>query len=294
MKKKSFIVIVILLVAIIIGLCVFIAYDKNLFGIKGEKKESSNAVEKKEDTNTTKEVDINSDLVKNLVYPHNNPGLTGGYFYNFELKNQSVTDYSRDDLIVASFNWNNQNPEYLICDVDDEGNVTLYDDIINHSRCIKYSEEDIKSELYSVFGPDTNYESKTLSMDFCGAPKYYDEKTKSYYTVMACGGVPGTISSVRKTYKAELNGEYLNIYDYALISFAHDSIDGTLLFNDYDSFSKYYPTMEVTTGDYVVNNESEAQSKLEELINSGKANTYIWTFKKQSDGKYYYYSSKWQ
>ena len=40
MKKKSFIVIVILLVAIIIGLCVFIAYDKNLFGIKGEKKES--------------------------------------------------------------------------------------------------------------------------------------------------------------------------------------------------------------------------------------------------------------
>ena len=45
MKKKSFIVIVILLIAIILGWCVFIAYDKNLFGIKGEnKKESSNTV----------------------------------------------------------------------------------------------------------------------------------------------------------------------------------------------------------------------------------------------------------
>ena len=67
MKKKSFIVIVILLIAIILGLCVFIAYDKNLFGIKGEKKESSNTVEKKEDTNKTKEVDINSELVNTLT-----------------------------------------------------------------------------------------------------------------------------------------------------------------------------------------------------------------------------------
>ena len=55
MKKKSFIVIVILLIAIILGLCAYIAYDKNLFGIKGEKKES-NTVDKKEDTNTTKDI----------------------------------------------------------------------------------------------------------------------------------------------------------------------------------------------------------------------------------------------
>ena len=62
MKKKSFIVIVILLIAIIIGLCVFIAYDKNLFGIKGDnKKESSNTVEKKDDTNTTKEIEFRND-----------------------------------------------------------------------------------------------------------------------------------------------------------------------------------------------------------------------------------------
>ena len=61
MKKKSFIVIVILLIAIILGLCAYIAYDKNLFGIKGEKKETNNTVEKKEDTNTTREVEVKND-----------------------------------------------------------------------------------------------------------------------------------------------------------------------------------------------------------------------------------------
>lgn len=61
MKKKSFIVIVILLIAIILGLCAYIAYDKKLFGIRGEKKESNNTVEKKDDINTTKEVEVKND-----------------------------------------------------------------------------------------------------------------------------------------------------------------------------------------------------------------------------------------
>lgn len=37
MKKKSFVVITIFLSLVIIGLCVFIAYDKNVFNIRGEK-----------------------------------------------------------------------------------------------------------------------------------------------------------------------------------------------------------------------------------------------------------------
>lgn len=50
MKKHSLIVIVILSI-IILGLCAFIVYDKNLFGIKGESKtESNNVIEKKEIT----------------------------------------------------------------------------------------------------------------------------------------------------------------------------------------------------------------------------------------------------
>ena len=61
MKKKSFIVIVILLIAIILGLCAFIAYDKNLFGIKGEKKESSNVVENNSDNSSSKSVDLNAE-----------------------------------------------------------------------------------------------------------------------------------------------------------------------------------------------------------------------------------------
>lgn len=117
MKKKSFIVIVILLVAIILGLCVFIAYDKNLFGIKGEnKKESSNTVEKKDDTNKAKGIDINSDLVKNLVYPKSNSEMYSSIqnvdimddlypqttYSNFVLKEDYASSYDIWKKIAAS------------------------------------------------------------------------------------------------------------------------------------------------------------------------------------------------
>ena len=43
MKKKSFVVITILLILVILGLCAFIAYDKNLFDIKNKKNNQEKA-----------------------------------------------------------------------------------------------------------------------------------------------------------------------------------------------------------------------------------------------------------
>ena len=42
--KKSSIIVIVILSLVILGLCVFIAYDKNLFGIKGESKIEKNNV----------------------------------------------------------------------------------------------------------------------------------------------------------------------------------------------------------------------------------------------------------
>ena len=47
MKKKSFIVIVILLIAIILGLCTYIVYDKGLFDNKKENKKETKVVERR-------------------------------------------------------------------------------------------------------------------------------------------------------------------------------------------------------------------------------------------------------
>ena len=313
MKKKSFIVIVILLVAIILGLCVFIAYDKNLFGIKGDnKKESSNTVEK-DNTSTTKEIDINSDLVKNLAYPNSNSKIYSTMpsryllddiyhqttYSNFVLKDEQVSLYNLSTLVAASLNSKNYYENEIECHYDENKNIIFdSDDSLNKSGCKKYDEEDLKNDIFKIFGPDINYSPGNLDTTYCGYPTNYDADTKAYYAVMACGAAGAILyKPILKTYKAELNNDYLYVYDYALINYINSSYDeGTisLLFDSYEAFEKYDSIKSPDTAIAEATSESEAQSKLEELINSGKANTYIWTFKKQSDGKYYYYSSKWQ
>ena len=312
MKKKSFIVIVILLIAIILGLCAYIAYDKNLFGIKGEKKES-NTVEKKDDTNTTKEVDINSDLVKNLGYPKSNSKMYSTMpndhllneiyqqetYSNFVLKDENVNSFTLSTMVAASLEESNYKDNEIGCHYDENQKIVFDStDSLNKSGCKKYDEEDLKNDIFKIFGPDTKYSPSNLEMTYCGYSTNYDADTKAYYAVMACGAAGAILfKSILKTYKAELKNDYLYVYDYALINYINSSYDeGTisLLFDSYDAYQKYENTKSTESAIASVASEKEAQSKLEELINSGKANTYIWTFKKQSDGKYYYYSSKWQ
>ena len=36
------------------------------------------------------------------------------------------------------------------------------------------------------------------------------------------------------------------------------------------------------------------KSTINEMIDNKEVETYKWTFKKQSDGKYYFYSGEWQ
>ena len=313
MKKKSFIVIVILLVAIILGLCVFIAYDKNLFGIKGEKKESSNTVEKKDDTNKAKEIDINSDLIKNLVYPKSNSKMYSTMpneyllnevyqqetYSNFVLKEENVNSFTLSTMVAASLEESNYNDNVIGCHYD-ENQKLIFDssDSLNKSGCKKYDEEDLKNDIFRIFGPDTKYSPSNLEKTYCGYPMQYDAETKAYYAVMACGSAGAVLfKPILKTYKAELSNDYLYVYDYALLNYVESNPeDGliSLLFDTYDAYQNYENTKSTESAVASVTSEKEAQSKLEELINSGKANTYIWTFKKQSDGKYYYYSSKWQ
>ena len=78
-----------------------------------------------------------------------------------------------------------------------------------------------------------------------------------------------------------------------MITYTHDSVNGIALFDNYTSFYQFEETDSVDYAKYIVQTEEEAQTKLEEEIKNNTANTYVWSFKKQSDGKYYYHSSKW-
>lgn len=101
MKKSSIIVIVILSV-VILGLCAFIVYDKNLFGIKGESKKESNTVEKREKDNTNKTVDSSNESKLFTISLNESKSLNS----DTEKLNYRVTTNSSMDGIFASCNNN--------------------------------------------------------------------------------------------------------------------------------------------------------------------------------------------
>lgn len=324
--KKSNVIIIIIMSVIILGLCAFIAYDKNLLGSKGNNtKKSNDVVDNKDSKTTIKKIDINDDLVKNLVYPKMNSEVYGSS-KSFVLKEEYASSYALGNKIIASLEKHTSEDVgcYYVNSNGDLISLTPKDGIEKWS-CSKISEDVVKNDLKKTFGPDFNYildKDMDLGSTYCGYLRYYDFDSKAFYGVNACGGA-GTflVNPVLKTYKAELDGDYLYVYDYALINFIQakysneifDLITRSLLFDDFDAFKNYYDaslngteTMDGvikenkfylngnTINDLITNAQEAAQEYLEELINSNKAKTYIWTFKKQSDGKYYYYSSNWQ
>lgn len=312
MKKSSAIIISILSV-IVIGLCVFISYDKGLFKSKeNDNKNTSNNDVKKDDTktntNTVKEIDINDDLIKNLVYPKINSEVYGGPG-SFVLKEEYASSYDLGKKITASLDKHDE--EVVSCYYNGQLVSGVKKDYYEERSCSKLSEEIINNDLKKMFGPDFKYhldKSEDLGSTYCGYPKYYDIDTKAFYGIRGCGGAGiNAIKPVLKTYKAELDGDNLYVYDYALINymFGNPLEFKSLLFDNFESFKNYESTKSmdyvlkenVVKNDFTTDDADNAQEKaqiyLEELIKDKKARTYKWVFKKQSDGKYYYYSSNW-
>ena len=100
--------------------------------------------------------------------------------------------------------------------------------------------------------------------------------------------------NIIKKEKDNENFKKIYVYDYALISYEEVTVNGVRLFDNYESFEDYLNNGNESAVLYTVLNQSEAKAELQKLIDSNKASTYIWTFKKQSDGNYYYYSSNWE
>ena len=131
MNKKSFIVIVILLIAIILGLCVFIAYDKNLFGIKGESKiEKNNVAEKKEEDNTNKAVDSGNENKLVTISLDESKSLNSD---TEKLSYRVTTNYTMNGIYVncnsntcmISINWDFVNKDYFNLNSEKSGNEDI-------------------------------------------------------------------------------------------------------------------------------------------------------------------------
>lgn len=178
--------------------------------------------------------------------------------------------------------------------VVEKNNGDVLDYKENEIDCRRISADTIKNNFQKIFGIDADYQDANVSLNGCGFLNYYNKDDNSYYVTLNCGGAYDHVDSVRKTYKAELKNDLLYVYDYAVIYHDIPAINSLLVFDSYEEFKNYESSENGDSSKYLVNNEKEINLKLDELIATHQANTYVWTFKKQSDGKYYYYSSKWQ
>ena len=302
MKKKSFIVIVILLIAIIIGLCVFIAYDKNLFGIKGEKKESSNIVEKKDDTNITKELDINSELVLSLTKLVEAYSMRPSYILiPYSDSKEIILDNELDDGTKGRIAFYNAklNDMYYDDSIVTEDVHNIFGGSISIENISGINSEGIKliKEKYEeMFGYDGFKEATG-----CPNIKIYND---NYYILKGCGYGGGIDMDIISPISASMDNE--DIVLDAKVVFVYwtgpaidNTYSGIILSTDMYDYKTQSVKNELDHSTYTnienldSSNDSELYSALEKYAkdNADLLDTYTYRFKKHNNN-YYLYSVK--
>ena len=272
--KKSLIIVIVILSIVIIGLCAFIAYDKDLFGVKGESKKTNNTIEKKDGIITTEEIDVNSELVKSLVSTINKYTIAGN------LKNaipysakEVVLKNDISDQIKGAIAFNNSKIDQKYLDNDD----TTKD---NGIRITDEGVAILKETFENLFG------------------------YKSYYEVTGCGYGPHITSSAVSVFSAKKDNDDI-ILD-AKVVFAYwngptddNTFSGIILSTDRYDEEKQNVTNKLAQSSYTdIENldSSNVDSLYSALENYAKDNanlldTYVYRFKKHNNN-YYLYSVK--
>jgi len=265
-NNTGLVVAVTVLAMIIVGLVGFIIYDK-----VADKPEEPNIEENGNLNNQTGEdkegitsVSVTSSLVTSLKFPTKET-----VFDVWGYKNVKVDEWSRAEKmnIAAS--------EVSHKDVD-------YDPELELVHIKVYDAKLVEKNFKAIFGPDVDYYNGDTDSGWCCEIDKYNQSKNTYIANCACGGdSPGSIDYVTKKYKAEQSDDYLYVYEYVQVVKYNGIKDHTYLSN-----SNYDEILIIDDKDY--------EDGVYKLMDEGKVETYKWTFKKQSDGKYYFYSGAWE
>lgn len=308
---------VILLSVISVGSLGFIAYDKLIKKenpITEENKEDNNKNEnpnseinasddeiyKKNNTmeNAEKRLDyiISDDeklLLKNLVFPISYVNGSSWLYGAKLLDDFNVSKMSREEKMTWIAN------RVSVVDLGHDYDENTCEGLLKYENGGCYNlyvkETDFINQYKAFWGPDIEYKSGDFieGESFpCGTPYKYDEKSKAYWGSNACGGDgPGGIRSL--VTKVEKNDNQINVYISAAKLFSESDLDSES--NSENEYIFDASATGYTKDDYIwYGNIDNIDLAFKKLVESKKLNTYKFTFKKQSDGKYYVYSGEWQ
>ena len=303
-KVKVIVITLSVILVLILGLQVYAATNghgniffmiKDLTTFKNASGENEVFIEDKteediENNVAKKELDINSDEVKKL--------------YNYILKESSQVEslaYQSKKVTVNDLENDTKLCTLLVNLKDSEADETKkVQGVVKELTQYTYNANTIKNKTKEIFGENINIQYKTVD-DLVSGNDYTYENGKYIKSEIQQGGGNYPAQTLEYVLKAEQDGDIINIYDkfvyiyvdlgigYKTCIYKDSSRKSIILDNVSDKQLYDEFLMQTYSRDEQFN--KNAIKKIEAA--SGKeAPTYKHTFKKNSDGNYYWYSTE--
>lgn len=271
-NTKSTTLVIVMLIIVILGLAGLVFYQNKLLD-KERKKVNSNKTD-----NTTSEVEQNKFCEVGL----NNYLKMVPYLQEYD-SDSEMYEYNEDAYTGKLVTANDLNVKLLLAQAYRYAERTNVQHSINHPICgndlctadIYVEEKTFKETVKDMYNIDT------IKVDGFNTGEGYVKLSKGYYAaIMTRGSMP--INKYNKLIKYEVKDNDLIIYEKVLFTASVSAVTYVLKTTNSDlSTSLIQPTL---------GNFDEAEKYALNNIDSG--NTYKHTFKVNSEGNYYWYSSE--
>ncbi|NLA32927.1 MAG: hypothetical protein GX864_03180 [Mollicutes bacterium] len=261
------------IIALLVGYIIFKGLNN-----KPKPEDGGPSISEKENNNVS--IDLDSQVVKNLIYPI---ALEVSLFQNnhWDYRNFKLSDFNR--------NYKMQNVFFTLGQENKDNENYVY----------THSSGSVQNKYRQIFGPDAEYNDADVDDYTCGTWEY-DSKKQEYSFTGGCGieGWIPTHDSVYKVYKVDSSSDYLYVYHDYLFTLK-DFEDIYYFFNKYPEEENNYEysgheddeDLDFKTH-FEISKSKNLRSEFDKLIQENKTNKYKFTFKKQSDGKYYFESGE--
>lgn len=221
-------------------------------------------------------LDMNSDIVNDLVYPRY---LTWFRDFEWDYKDVNISGYSTAQRMSFAATLFIEGFENLESGVYEQSNV----------RWIP--ETDLEANFRKIFGPDAEYKNGNLFEGKlkCFSIDVYVTDKKAYPFTDGCETTDDEMGVLKSLQKVEQEGDYIYTY-FNVLRYIDDK---SLILVDEDN-----GVFDIS-GIYIVRSDDsmtkvDSIDDVQKAFTNGDADIYKFTFKKQSDGKYYIHAGHWE